>query len=181
PAITKPPSPKMTSTDPSPSTAAELRSRIVGAWQLESYMALPVDPNLKPIHPMTKHVTGIIMYTPDGYMSAQMCIPGQTPAFSRWGGDTVTDEMWAESAKRYIAYSGPYFISEGVEGEKPVLKHGFQVSSAPGPRGGVQERKWRFEEGGELLVLGSDHASEYKGDQRRPELKWRRMKDNSVA
>ena len=53
-----------------------LRDQLVGAWELIEYSAhLPNDPSNKK-YPMGPDAKGIIMYTPDGYMSAQLLTPG---------------------------------------------------------------------------------------------------------
>lgn len=48
-----------------------LREQLIGAWKLQSYVEIPVDDS-EPFYPLGKNATGIIMYTPDGYMSAQL-------------------------------------------------------------------------------------------------------------
>ena len=90
---------------PSPPPQLSLRERLIGAWYLESYIAYPT-PSCKfqrVTYPMTKNVTGIIMYTPDGYMSAHMLIPGQA-SFKRGEGE---EGQWAEAGKRSFCYAGP--------------------------------------------------------------------------
>lgn len=157
-----------------------LRERLVGTWRLESYIAYPTasSPLQRPTFPMTKAVTGLIMYTPDGYMSAQMLIQGQSAdAFrTKGGGD---DAVWAEAAKRCFSYAGPYYISDEGSGREEVLRHTFQICSLPGWVGDVQVRTWKFEDNGKLLVLGSEEPTEIKGDFRIPVLKWRRCMDNA--
>jgi len=106
---------------------------------------------------MTKQVTGIILYTPQGYMSAQLRIPGQ----KKFTPGKAGDAEWAEAGRRYFAYSGPYYITEEPSG-KLTLKHGFQVCNLPGSVGDVEPRAWRFEEDGKLLVLGSDEPTEFQ-------------------
>ena len=107
---------------------------------------------------MTKNVTGFIMYTPDGYMSAQMLIPGQQ-SFKRGEGE---EPQWAEAGKRFFAYSGPYYISDDGPGREEVLRHTFQVCNLPGWIGDIQIRTHRFEEDGQVLVLGSEEPTEIK-------------------
>ena len=107
---------------------------------------------------MTKNVTGFIFYTPDGYMSAQFLIPGQQ-AFQRGHGDA---SQWAEAGKRFFAYSGPYYISNDGLGREETLRHTFQVCNLPGWVGDIQIRTHRFEEDGQVLVLGSEEPSEIK-------------------
>lgn len=175
-----------------PKTASELRFRLLGAWKLESYMSLPMSPNSpsRPTYPMTKNVQGMIMYTSDGYMSAQLWIPGQL-AFSP---DRGTESQWAETGKRYFGYCGPYYVSE--EDNKVRLRHGFRISSRPDLVKEIQIRAWRFEDEGKLLILSSEEPAEVKvrsqqghtyvenyaevvqGELRMPELRWRQMPNN---
>ncbi|KAF7190946.1 hypothetical protein HII31_08105 [Pseudocercospora fuligena] len=154
-----------------------LRQKLIGAWKLESYVAYPTpqSPVQRPTYPMTKNVTGFIMYTPDGYMSAQMLIPGQQ-SFKRGEGE---EPQWAEAGKRCFAYCGPYYISNEGQGREEILRHTFQCCSLPGWIGDIQIRTHRFEEDGQVLVLGSEEPTEVKGDKRIPVLKWRRVKNNS--
>ncbi len=175
-----------------------LRQKLIGTWRLESYIAYPTPTSTiqRPTFPMTKNVTGFIMYTPDGYMSAQFFIPGQQ-AFQRGTGE---EAQWAEAGKRFFAYSGPYYISNDGLGREEVLRHTFQVCNLPGWVGDIQIRTHRFEEDGQVLVLGSEEPSEIKvcvfvrvslivrnanelfqGDKRVPVLKWRRARNNMDA
>ena len=93
-----------------------LRQKLIGTWKLESYTAYPTPTSTiqRPTYPMTKNVTGFIMYTPDGYMSAQFLIPGQQ-SFRRGTGE---EAQWAEAGKRFFAYSGPYSSAMKVTDEK---------------------------------------------------------------
>jgi hypothetical protein len=186
-----------------------LRQKLIGTWRLESYVAYPTPTSTiqRPTFPMTKNVTGFIMYTPDGYMSAQFLIPGQQ-AFKRGTGE---EAQWAEAGKRFFAYSGPYYISNDGFGREETLRHTFQVCNLPGWIGDIQIRTHRFEEDGQVLVLGSEEPSEikvccrlartmraqracwhfvvlvlnanyfYQGDKRVPVLKWRRARNNMNA
>jgi hypothetical protein len=137
-----------------------LRQKLIGTWKLESYIAYPtpISSIQRPTYPMTKNVTGFIMYTPDGYMSAQFLIPGQQ-SFRRGTGE---EAQWAEAGKRFFAYSGPYYISNEGLGREEILRHTFQVCNLPGWIGDIQIRTCRFEENGEVLVLGSEEPTEIK-------------------
>lgn len=143
-----------------PPPVVPLREKLIGAWKLESYVAYPTATSMpqRPTYPMTRNVTGFLMYTPDGYMSAQMLIPGQ-PSFKRSEGD---DAQWTEAAKRFFAYSGPYYISNEGSGREEVLRHTFQICNLPGWIGDIQVRTHRFEEDGDVLVLGSEEPAEIK-------------------
>ncbi|GIZ48713.1 hypothetical protein CKM354_001176300 [Cercospora kikuchii] len=161
---------------PTPPPELPLRQKLIGAWKLESYIAYPTpnSSNQRPTYPMTKNVTGFIMYTPDGYMAAQMLIPGQQ-SFKRGEGE---EPQWAEAGKRCFAYCGPYYITNEGRGREEVLRHTFQCCSLPGWIGDIQIRTHRFEEDGQVLVLGSEEPTEVKGDKRIPVLKWRRAANN---
>jgi hypothetical protein len=98
------------------------------------------------------------MYTPDGYMCMQMLIPGQQ-SFKRGEGE---EPQWAEAGKRFFAYSGPYYITDEGPGRKEVLRHTFQICNLPGWLGDIQIRTHKFEEDGNVLVLGSEEPAEIK-------------------
>jgi hypothetical protein len=145
---------------PSPPPQRPLRQRLVGTWKLEAYVAYPTPTCRfqRPTFPMTKNVTGLIMYTPDGYMSAHMLIPGQM-SFKRGEGE---EPQWAEAGKRSFSYAGPYYISDEGTGRKETLRHTFQVCNLPGWVGDIQVRTWKFEEDDNLLVLGSEEPTEIR-------------------
>ncbi len=51
--------------------ATTLREQLIGAWKLVSYAVIPTDGS-QPLYPMGENPMGIILYTADGYMSAQL-------------------------------------------------------------------------------------------------------------
>jgi len=112
------------------------------------------------------------MYTPDGYMSAQMSIPGA----AKFEIPTAKEADWAECGRRYFAYSGPFYVTE--EDGRVRLRHSMRIANRPNMVGDVQLRDWQFEDEGKLLILSSEEPVEVKGQLRRPELRWRRLEDN---
>jgi hypothetical protein len=54
------------------------REQLFGSWKLVSYVEKPTDGS-EPFYPLGEHPQGIIMYTPDGYMYAQLQSPGRPP------------------------------------------------------------------------------------------------------
>jgi hypothetical protein len=110
----------------------KLRDQLIGAWKLVSYVEEPVDGSA-PFHPLGERPKGIIMYTPDGYMSAQLMRPDRRPFAS---GDWFdgTEEEYREEASTYIAYSGPFHVDE----EKRTLTHSMFVSLFPNWTGQTQ-------------------------------------------
>lgn len=116
----------------------EFRRNLIGAWELVSYRCEPVDrSSTEIIYPMTREAQGIIMYTPDGSMSAQLMTPG-TPLFADGDLSGGSTEELAAAAKNYLAYSGPFTVEE--KNGKPLLKHTMQVSSFPNWLGNTQVR-----------------------------------------
>ena len=94
----------------SATTTTSLRERLIGAWKLVSYVEQPVDGSA-PFYPFGETPQGIIMYTPDGFMSAQLCHAQRTPFAS---GDWFkgTPEEYEAEASSYIAYTGPFHVDE---------------------------------------------------------------------
>lgn len=81
------------------------RKAIQGMWELVSYTAQ--DNHGGPItYPLGPDALGLIMYTGDGYMSAQLMRRGR-PAFDRPESDGGTAEQTAAAAAGYLAYSAP--------------------------------------------------------------------------
>ncbi|CAK4027497.1 hypothetical protein AC578_2698 [Lecanosticta acicola] len=155
--------------------AKPLRERLSGTWRLESYIANPTPESTvqRPTYPMTKNVTGLIMYTVDGYMSAQMQMPGQK------GFDGNAESQWAEAAKRSFTYAGPFYISNEGPGKEEVLRHSFELCILPNRVGEIEIRSHHFEEDEQVLVLGGEETTIIKGDKRVPVLRWRRVKENT--
>jgi hypothetical protein len=63
---------------------------------LESYVEKPVDGSA-PVYPLGERPMGIIMYTPDGYMSAQLMRSGR-PNFASDDWFNGTTEEYREEA-----------------------------------------------------------------------------------
>jgi Lipocalin-like domain len=102
-----------------------LKEQLVGAWTLSSCVERDVETGLEN-HPFGEHPLGLILYTPDGYMSAQLQRP-ERPPFA--DGDLLhaTQEEYAAAGSSYVAYSGRFFVDEG----KKSLSHEMAVSFFP--------------------------------------------------
>ncbi len=111
-----------------------VRDKIRGAWRLVSYVVQ--DDRDGPVnHPLGPDAQGLIIYTHDGYMSAQL-MRGDRPEYdhSDIGGGTV--EQAAAAAAGYLAYSGPYVVDE----DTAIVHHDVVVSLLPNWLGTVQLR-----------------------------------------
>ena len=125
-----------------------LRDKVVGTWLLVSYIAQ--DDQGGPItFPLGRDAVGLIMYTTDGYMSAQLMRPGrQEYDQPDTGGGTVRQA--AAAAEGYLAYSGPYEVDEAAA----VIHHRVAVSLIPNWLETVQLRHGSLE--GNKLTLTAE-------------------------
>ena len=146
-------------------TADDLRTNLIGAWVLQSYEARGVDGS-DVIYPLGVDPQGIIMYTPDGYMSAQLMRSGR-PRFS--GGDMqlAPEHELAAAASGYLTYAGPFsVVRDGL------IVHHVEVSLLPNWIGGTQYRAARLY--GSVLELGPPEPVLIGGQRRSARLVWQR-------
>ena len=158
------------------------RSQLIGSWELASVTGTkPEDPS-DVILLMPEDSKGLIMYTADGYMSCQQQEPGAPPYSGKRDYADGTDEELAETARRYLAYSGPYYLVE-EGGQPPRLWHGMTVALIPNWIGNVQGRIVRIDEEGNdrFLILSPSSPMPIRGETRKVELRWKRLKDNSAT
>ena len=144
------------------------------------YYAHKVDDESDKVWPMGENVQGIIMYTPDGYMSAQLLSPGQKPFNQDRSGGSEAE--WATVGRRFVGYTGHFFLDEkGDEQGRPILMHHMRTSSSPSLLGDTQRRMVRIteESDGRYLNLGLEDPIEMKGEKRVVVVRWRRMPNNS--
>lgn len=147
-----------------------LKEKLVGTWILQSYVEIPIDGSA-PFYPLGQKATGIIMYTPDGYMSAQLMGEKRTK-FQSGDWFNGSDDEYIDEAKTYIAYSGRFFIDQQTK----QLKHEMLVSLFPNWIGQQQERLVSLE--GDLLKLGPASPILSKGKRVMSQLVWKRAKEN---
>jgi Lipocalin-like domain len=114
----------------------KIHDRLVGGWRLAGYEVTAGD---KTDHPLGDDPLGAILYTPDGYMSAQLAGPG--PYYD----DDQPDAY-------YIAYSGPYDVDETSQ----TVAHHVQVSVIPSWLGTTQIRQVRFQGPDKLALTASE-------------------------
>ena len=146
--------------------AQGLREQLIGAWKLVSYEERPVDGSPS-FYPMSEQPMGIIMYTPDGYMSAQLMKPGRKPfASGDWFKGSPDD--YGREATTYIAYSGEFHVDE----ETRKLTHSMFVSLFPNWTGQTQQRVVTIE--GDELHLSSASPIQSGGKTVTSHLKWKR-------
>jgi Lipocalin-like domain len=148
----------------------KMRERLIGAWTLVSYVLEPSDGS-EPIHPMGTEPLGFIMYTPDGYMSAQIMRTGR-PAFASGNPAHGTPEEFTAAARGYLAYSGPFRTDDATA----TVTHAADVSLFPNWAGVAQVRRVAFE--GDVLRLSTVRPTVFGGRQFNAQITWRRAIPN---
>lgn len=146
--------------------ANSLRESLIGAWKLVSYVEHPADGST-PFYPMSEHPQGIIMYTPDGYMSAQLMHPDRKN-FASGDWFVGTDAEYKEEASTDIAYTGPFHVDE----ENGTLTHTMFISLFPNWTGQTQPRVVKIE--GDLLHLSTATPIRSAGKTVNSYLTWKR-------
>jgi Lipocalin-like domain len=123
----------------------------------------------------------MIIYSPDGHMSAQLQFP-HIPPYSG-GAFQGSEGEFAESARKTMAYTGPFYLEE-VPGNKQRLYHHMNLSQPPNWLGDTQLRVAEMSDEGEeglFLTLGPENNTVDGGVNRVVRLRWRKMGDNSTA
>ncbi|RQV09871.1 hypothetical protein DF039_28310 [Burkholderia cenocepacia] len=147
--------------------ASQLREQLVGAWRLVSYEIHPRDGSTV-TYPLGRDARGWILYTPDGYMSAQLMAAGRPPyADGDLQGGSVEER--AAAAHGYIAYSGPFSVDDDG-----TLTHEMDVSLYPNWIGNVQQRVVSLD--GDRLQLGTAGPVRIRGREVDPVLVWARAR-----
>lgn len=138
------------------------REKVIGTWTLLEYTRENKDGER--FYPLGKDATGFLMYTPDGYMSAQLMAQGRRN-YSLGELHTGTTEEMAQAAHGYHAYSGRFEVDE----ENQTLYHHMEVSMIPNRLGQVQDRIIKMD--GDRITITSNATSSY--------IVWKRAEDNS--
>ncbi|MEU2618253.1 lipocalin-like domain-containing protein [Streptomyces sp. NPDC007157] len=143
----------------------EVREKLLGAWRLMSYTATSVDGEV--ISPLGPTPYGLIVYTPQGHMSAQLGRGDRPPLRSARLEDAAADEL-ARAAADYLAYGGPFEVVGPA-----TVEHHVTTSLFPNWIGRSQVRQVSFD--GPLLTLRVATPTRLWGADRTAELTWSRL------
>jgi hypothetical protein len=147
-----------------------LRAALVGAWRLVSCVETDVATS-EVFLPIGEHPHGFILYTPDGYMSAQLSAAERADFASGDMYRGAPDDYFAAGIS-YLAYSGPYYVDEGSR----TVEHEMAVSFFPNWKGQRQVRIVRLD--GDQLQLATDRPSLFDGSLKTALITWRRAEPN---
>ena len=123
------------STNPNPvarasGTSGAIASQLVGVWTLVSFVGL--QDGLEESFPFGPKPEGFLIYTSDGYVSAQLMKPRRSLFQSRdWQQATASE--FRDAGRGYIGYCGVYAVDE----EKETVTHFPSVALVPNLINGV--------------------------------------------
>ncbi len=123
----------------------------VGTWKLISWEVRQPDGTVR--HLFGKDVVGYLIYTADGYMSAEIMDPDRrqsNPDFplEPAAAQTLPDQDRARAYSTYVSYCGTYT----VEGDTVV--HHVKAGLIPSWMGSEQVRHFKFDNGRLIIELG---------------------------
>ncbi|MFE2627688.1 lipocalin-like domain-containing protein [Streptomyces sp. NPDC059374] len=139
--------------------------KLLGAWQLVAYTATSADGEV--VHPLGNSPYGLILYTPEGYMSAQLGSGDRPHLGAARLEDAAADEL-ARAATGYVAYGGPFEVVD-----PHTVEHHVTTSLFPNWIGRKQVRSVEF--AGSFLRLGLTTPTRMWGAERTAELTWHRL------
>jgi hypothetical protein len=136
----------------------------VGTWRLLSWEAREPDGAIR--HVYGRNPVGYLIYTADGYVSAEIMDPDRRqsdPHFPLEPADaqSLPDADRARAYSTYVSYCGTYAVEEGTE--EGTLVHHVEAGLVRdvkyvGPvtrwRGSDQRRHFRFDDGRLILRAG---------------------------
>ncbi len=148
----------------------DIRAALAGAWRLESYVEIDLGTGAER-YPFGPSPEGIILYTADGYMSAQMQSSGRR-AFA--AGDLYGGEPgeYAEAGRTYLGYAGRFSVDE----QAGTVSHEVAVSFFPNWLGQTQIRVFTLR--GDRLQLETDGRQSFIGSSKVARITWRRAVPN---
>ncbi len=136
----------------------------VGTWKLVSREVKQPDGSIHYV--FGRNVVGYLIYTADGYMSAEIMDPDRRQSNSKFplemaSAQTLPDPDRARAYSTYVSYCGTYTV------EGSTVTHHVKAGLIPSWTGSERPRPFKFEHG--RLVIGA-------GNQ---ELIWERAVKNA--
>jgi hypothetical protein len=153
-------------------TLESISSQLVGVWTLLSYTE--EKKGFKDTTPLGLNPVGFLIYTPDGFVSAQLMKPGRAAFQSReWF--RGTPEEYVESGSGYIAYCGTYNVDEANE----TVTHIPTVALLPNL---IQRRQLRaIQLHGDQLTLRTASVADADGALVSSHLEWQRVDGRTLC
>lgn len=160
--------PARVSSDRQPS--GSLREALVGSWTLVSWVQTDIETG-EELLPVGESPVGYLLYTPDGYMSAQIATPDRD-RFAAGDMNRGTPDEYMAAGRSYLAYSGPYYVDEA----RAAVEHGMTISLFPNWTGDRQLRLVDLD--GDVLRLNAGNPITYNGRSVDTTVTWHRAAAN---
>ncbi len=151
-------------------SSRSLRETLIGAWRLVSSVETDIKTGAVD-RPLGDKPEGLILYTPDGYMSAQLSAANR-PNFESGDLYKGKPEEYVAAGLSYLAYSGPYYVDEANR----IVEHEMFVSLFPNWKGQRQARIVKLDEN--ELHLSPNRPLMFNGSLRMATIIWRRANPN---
>jgi Lipocalin-like domain len=148
-------------------------SQLIGVWALVSYT--DEQPNGKDTHPFGPLPQGFLIYTEDGFFSAQLMKPGRSVFCSADWWHHGTLQEYQEAGSGYIGYCGTYEVDE----EKATVTHIASVALLPNLILGRQRRSIDLQ--GDRLTLRTAGVPLANGHFVTSRLEWQRANPITTA
>jgi hypothetical protein len=137
---------------------------LIGVWRLREY-----SEGTAALFPFGPDPDGLLIYTPDGFVSALLMARGR-PNLSGNGFGEGTPAEYASAGKSFIGYTGHYEVDEA----NLVVTHRPTVAFVPNMIGSVQQRLVDLR--GDILVLTAEHVQAGGVPATKSRLEWVRVK-----
>jgi hypothetical protein len=140
---------------------------LIGVWRLRDYS--DVIEGTAVSYPFGQDPDGLLIYTPDGFVSALLMARGR-PNLSGSGFTEGTPDQYTSDGKSFIGYTGRYDVDEA----KLLVTHRPTVAFAPNMIGSIQQRLVSLQR--DVLVLTAEHVQAAGLPVTKSRLKWVRVK-----
>lgn len=154
-----------------PRNSTNVKERLIGTWTLQSYVETNMDSGEKN-HPMGETPSGFIIYTADGYISAQISAQRREP-FARNDMFDGSPQEYTAAGRSYLAYSGSYDVDESAG----KVFHTIAISLYPNWAGMRQARIVTLD--GNTLRLSFERPQLSRGAMRTADLVWVRAPERN--
>lgn len=143
-----------------------IASQLVGVWRLVS--CVNQQQGREDNFPLGTDAEGFLIYTSDGYVSAQL-MKTRRPLFQSGDWQHATEKEFEEAGSGYIGYCGAYEVDE----EKRTVTHIPSVAFFPNL---ISKRQLRFLKlHGDRLTLQTAGSFVDDGEAITSRLEWRRV------
>ncbi len=149
---------------PADSSDTALAAALVGTWRLVSW-TIEYPATGRVTQPFGPAPDGLLLYTPDGHLSAAMQRPARL-RLSRADPNAVSDAEKAAAFSGYLHYAGTWSVADGC------VVHAVELAMNPNLIGTRQVRHVRLV--GDVLELAADEPLESRAGMRHHRIVWRR-------